>query len=147
MSSARRPVAIDANVMLRYLSRDDEKLFAKSRAIIEAVEDGEALVECDPVTLAEVVFVLQSFYGRPREEVAAILLPLVSLPGFVMRNKDRYLHAVRLFGDCVTHFGDACACACAMEDCAGRLYSFDRKLSKVAGVERQETLAVPDAGD
>lgn len=111
------------------------------------LKTGKLWWNATPVTLAEVVFVLQSFYGRPWKEVAAILLPLVSLPGFVMRNKDRYLHAVRLFGDCVTHFGDACACACAMEGCAGRLYSFDRKLSKVAGVERQETLAVPDADD
>jgi len=141
MSSARRAAAIDANVILRFLSRDQEELFAKSQAILEAVEGGRAQVECDPVTLAEVVWVLGSFYRLPRQEVAAVLQPLLSLPGFLMPHKDGYLHALRLFGDTVSHFGDACACACALDGCEGRLYSFDRQLSAVEGVDRRETVA------
>ena len=40
-----------------------------------------------------------------------------------------------------THFGDACACAAAIEDCQGRLLSFDRKLTGVAGVARAEEVS------
>jgi len=52
----------------------------------------------------------------------------------------RYLRALRLFAHTVKHFGDALACAAVLEDCEGRLYSFDRKLSAVEGIERRETV-------
>lgn len=140
MSSSPPCWTIDANIILRYLLGDNEELAAQARAIWRAVAAGKLVAVCDPVTLAEVVFVMSSLYELPNHEISEALIPLVQMDGVVVLGKERYVRALRLFGESVRHFGDACACAAALTDCEGRLYSFDRKLSSVPGVERAEAL-------
>lgn len=130
--------AIDANVILRYLLRDDESLWRKAHSIMVEVEAGRIAVVCEPVTLAEVVWVLRSTYKLPQDEISARLLVLLVAEGFLMPNKPRYIRALELFADSVRHFGDACVCAAAVEECDGRLLSFDKELSRVQGISRAE---------
>lgn len=130
--------SIDANVVVRYLTQDHRELSAKSNVIIEGVEDGRLRVFCDPITLGEIVFVLASRYRLGRAEIAEAVQTIAGMDGFIVPDKARYLHALRLYGTTVPHFGDACACAAAIENCEGRLLSFDRALSGVEGVLREE---------
>jgi len=140
MSDGPLPCTVDANVVLRYLLRDDEALWRKADAIWGAVEDGRLLAVLDPVVLGEIVFVMSKTYGLSNEEISDALTTLIRPDHVTLFGKDRYLRALRLFAHSVSHFGDACACACALEECEGRLYSFDRKLSAVDGIERREEL-------
>ena len=45
------------------------------------VTRGEVIVVVLPVVLVECVFVLESFYGRPRADIASALNRLISSPG------------------------------------------------------------------
>ena len=132
--------AIDANVILRFLLRDHEELSPKAMGIMEAVQRGSLTVACDPIQLAEVAWVLKSRYKLDSAQIAKSLGPIVSMDGFVITDKPRYLCALELSVSCAHGFGDACACALALTECEGRLISFDKKLSGVAGVERVEEL-------
>ncbi|HOS94449.1 MAG TPA: PIN domain-containing protein [Armatimonadota bacterium] len=133
------PVSVvDANVLLRFLLDDHPELSGKAAAILERMERGGEVLHCDPVTLAEVVWVLGSFYKQPNDAIARALEPILKAEGLRMPEKARYIRALGLFAHTVASFGDACACAAALEDCQGRLYSFDRKLSEVDGVDRRE---------
>jgi len=132
--------SIDANVILRYVLEDDPRLFAKAREILLGVQSGHTVVICDPVNLAEVVWVLESFYKLTNEQICEGLLPIINPEGFILPDKEHYLLALRLFAGGVKSFGDACACAAALRDCDGRLYSFDAKLSNVPGIARSESV-------
>lgn len=138
MRSNADAYSIDANVILRYLRKDHPELSPRAFEILSAVEDGEATVICDPVNLGEVIWVLRSRYGLSNEEIVEGLEPIFEMDGFVMPNKERYHLALRFFATEIRHFGDACACAAAIQDCDGRLYSFDKKLSRVPGITRSE---------
>jgi predicted nucleic-acid-binding protein len=131
--------SIDANVIVRFLVGDDLKLSGKASDILRRVESGKTVVTCDPVNLAEVVWVLGSFYGLSNKQISEGLEPLLGAEGFLIPNKNRYIEALRLFSETIPHFGDACACAAALQDCEGRIYSFDAKLSKVKGIDRLES--------
>jgi predicted nucleic acid-binding protein len=133
-------VAIDANVILRYLVGDGGRLADKAAGILEAVADGHAAVCCDPVTLAETVWVLRSYYELPNRAIESSLIPLVECPGFHVPNKSRYLTALKLLAEEDASFGDACVCALALQECEGRLYSFARKLSAIDDIDRAEAL-------
>jgi len=132
------PCAIDTNFILRYLAEDVRSQFRAAREVLADLSTGARRVECDPVILSEVVYVLTSHYDMSRQDAAALVLDVVRASGFLMPNKQRYIHALELFADSVPHFADACACAAALERCDGRLYSFDRKLSRVEGITRLE---------
>jgi predicted nucleic-acid-binding protein len=138
---------IDANVILRGLLLDSKELSGMAMGILKAVEEGRVAVCCDPVTLAEVVWVLWRCYSRSRQDIASALEPIVRAECFHMTEKDRYLRALELYGTTVEHFGDACVCAAALEECEGRLYSFDRKLSSVPGVKRAEHVGADTGQD
>ena len=138
MRGSTEVAAIDANVIVRYVAADHPAHHASARALFQAVKAGTARVLCDPVNLAEVVFVLQKFYGVPRKRIGEELGALLQAPDFLVPDKARYLWALDMYAAGELSFGDACACAAALEDCEGRLYSFDRKLSGVPGVERIE---------
>ncbi len=145
MSSPHAQSALDANVILRYVLDDDEELSAKAKGILQAVERGEIVVTCDPVTLAEVVWVLSSYYKLPNQEISEGLGPIIKAEGILMPEKERYVLALDLYANVIRHFGDACACATALRECEGRLYSFDRKLSSVPGIHRSEAWVPPEA--
>ena len=130
--------ALDANVILRFILRDHEELSTKAREIMQAASDGLITVHCDPVIVAEVVYVLSSQYGASREQIAEALERVLKPESTVMPSKERYLRALRIYAETTAHFGDACACAAAIEDCEGRLLSFDRELSKIEGISRSE---------
>ncbi|MEN6645371.1 MAG: PIN domain-containing protein [Armatimonadia bacterium] len=132
--------AVDANVIVRYLVRDDPRHDKAAQDIMRGVSTGKRRLLCDPVILSEVVFVLGSVYHLPRERISEGLTDLLLAPGLLMPGKDLYLRALALFATDVPHFGDACACALAMAECEGRLYSFDRKLSSLNGITRLDKL-------
>ena len=144
MKTSDRLFGIDSNVILRYLLGNHQVLSPKAKTVMDQMEDGRLAVMCDPVTLAEVVWVLKSHYGMDPEMICIKVKPLIEARGFLMPDKRMYVRALELYGSVIPHFGDACACASAIEKCEGRVFSFDRDLSKVHGVTRlEETKASP----
>ena len=115
MSSEPPRIALDANVILRYLLKDRPELSEKARAIWQSVEEGKALAVCDPVIVAEVVFVMRSVYGLPNAAISEALIGLLQPDEVILAEKPRYLRALRLFSESVGHFGDACACASTVQ--------------------------------
>ena len=132
--------SMDTNVIVRFLTKDDVILHGKAEEIMRAITQGRVRIACDPVILAEVVWVLSSYYRLPKADISKALLAIVKPDNILIPNKSRYIRALEIFGKGQAHFGDACACAAAIEDCEGRLFSFDRELSKVAGIHRSENI-------
>ena len=138
MTGGARCYVIDANVVLRYLLGEPQEQAAAAGEVMAAIEAGAMLGYLSPVALAEIVWVLSSFYELPAADIAAALEPIVKNENVLVPGKEIYVKALELFADGVKHFGDACACAAAMVECDGRLVSFDRELSRVDGITRTE---------
>ena len=129
---------LDANIILRFFLHDYEELWASADEIMRAASDGRIAIHLDPVIVSEVVYVLSSNYHMPRNEIVRLLETILTPQDTALPNKQRYLRALRIYAETNAHFGDACACAAALEDCEGRLFSFDRTLSKIEGIHRSE---------
>jgi len=129
--------ALDTNVVLRYLLQDDHVLSGKANDIFVAVNNGELTVYLDPVVLAEIVWVLKSFYKFSPEEVYEWVLPIASHNHIILPDRIRYTDALRIYLK-TQDFGDACACALALEACDGNLLSFDKGIKRVPGISRKE---------
>ena len=132
--------ALDANVILRYLIRDDEELYSKAQSVFAAIDSGDICGRVDPVNLGEVVWVMQSYYKLAPADIAPALEAMLRSPFIEVTQKDQYIAALRLYAGGMHHFGDACACAAAIDRCDGRLVSFDRKLSRIPNLQRIESL-------
>ncbi len=66
-------IALDTNVLVRYVVEDDEAQTAQAAALIESAESGDGSLFVSQVVLCELVWVLSSVYRQSRATVQAVL--------------------------------------------------------------------------
>ncbi len=117
-------LAVDTNVLVRFLTRDDEAQAARARAVIEA---GAWI----PTTVAlELEWVLRGTYRYPPGRVAEVFRMLSGLPTVQFENPDRLSEALSAL-QAGMDFADALHRAAA-SGCEAFL-TFDLDLIKAAG--------------
>lgn len=104
---------IDTNLIVRYLVQDHEKHAKAAEKLFAACDRGELVILVLPAVLAECVFVLDSFYGRPRPDIASALATLISSPGVAISDAAVHLDALHRYGQTKVHFVDCLIAATA----------------------------------
>lgn len=107
---------VDANVSLRVLAGDPPEMLPAVQALMAQVETGEAELVLQPLVVAEMAWVLRSFYRRTPGEIAEALLTLCLADGIEVRERDTVEHALRLYAPTGVDFIDAYLAACAARD-------------------------------
>ena len=116
-------IILDANYILRYLLRDNEKMFLEAKTVIV----NEQCLLLNEV-LAEVVYVLQGVYKTPKNVIVQTLSAFVSLESMVTHeSKTVFVEALHLYNDENIDYVDATLCA--LKD-KYKVKSFDKKLMK-----------------
>lgn len=64
---------VDSNIFLRIIVREDKKSFSDCSAFLKDVETGKIRVFTSNIILAEVVWVLNSFYGLDKKRIVKAL--------------------------------------------------------------------------
>ena len=129
---------IDANVILRYLLKDDEVLFKKASSLLEKVKGGEESVIIPECVLAECVYVLLKIYKVERRIVSEKLQGLFSYKGMVNPDKKVMIDSLTLFGQTQLSIVDCILCARVM-DSRSELFTFDDELKKTSALQRRAT--------
>jgi predicted nucleic acid-binding protein len=124
---------VDTNVLVRHLTGDPPRQAHRATAFLAGQNE---LILTDLV-LAELVYVLESYYERPRDEVANAARALVELPA-VDCDQELLLRTIELYETHRLDFADAYLCAAADVSGIGTVASFDRGIDKVASVRRLE---------
>jgi len=126
-------IGLDTNVLVRYIVQDDPKQSAKATRLIEsltAAEPGFVSV----IALVELVWVLSSFYGWSRDQVAQTLDLLLRSKELIIDRADLVLKAVRVFRAGSADFADCLIeCTGAAAGCRQTM-TFDVGASKSAGM-------------
>lgn len=135
-----RELILDANVLVRFLVQDVPQQAKAARKLVEQAESGALLLVVDPMIIAEAVYVLTSFYKKPREAVADALMGFVQSDGVSVAEESRLVDALRRFQRSSVDFADAWLAATAAET-HREVASFDRDLDRFADVKRFEPTA------
>ena len=125
-------IAIDTNVVVRYLVADDPEQFGRAAALIE----GRPVFVCTTVIL-EVEQILRAVYGLDRSAILRALRGFAGLPTVTVEAPGLLICALD-WADQGMEFADALHLASA-EKCEA-FASFDRDLAKTAA--RLDALAV-----
>ncbi|MBI4538209.1 MAG: type II toxin-antitoxin system VapC family toxin [Gemmatimonadetes bacterium] len=92
-------IGLDTNILVRYLVRDDKKQFARAEsAIRRATDQGDSLF-ISAIVLCELVWVLESAYGFPREDVARVVETLLLTDRMEIEHRDHVWGAWRPYRD------------------------------------------------
>ncbi len=119
---------LDTNVVVRYLLGDVPALQKKAEEIFRSAENGEIRLTFNSVVVAELVFVLESYYKKSREDIVLPLKVLISQRWIQVPEREvlNNVWAMYLSG---LHFVDAYLLACAKIN-QGVVVSFDKELLK-----------------
>ena len=133
---------LDANVILRYLTRDDEAKAEACYELFQRVQRGEEEISTFEAIVAEVVYVLSSPrlpYRLDHGEIQARLLPILTLRGLKLPHKRVCLRALDLYASSAfLDFEDALAVAHMERRRITEIVSYDRDFDRVAGLRRAE---------
>lgn len=125
---------VDANILLRFLTDAPREFADRVASIFAAAERRRVALIVTALTLAEVVYVLESVYRWERRMIAERLIDLVSGSVFDIDERAALLQALAWYRDINRlHFADAyvAAVAAGRGDGHGAVISFDRELRRV----------------
>ena len=125
---------VDTNVLVRHLTGDPADLAARATAYLGSERE---LLLTDLVA-AETVYVLESFYEAPRDEVATAVRSLVAFDSVVCVDPALLLRAIEVYETDRIDFAEAYLVACAESTGVGKVASFDRSIDRVDTIERIE---------
>jgi predicted nucleic acid-binding protein len=98
---------LDANVILRFLTGDPEALAQRAARLMTKAENGEVTLFIAPLVLAEVIWVLKSFYRYPMTDSATTMVAFLAADGIETDEHGMVIQAVELARDRNVDFVDA----------------------------------------
>ena len=128
---------IDTNLLIRYLVEDDVGKADLVERLLSKAEAGEIKIVVPSVVMAELVWVLESYYKLERQEIAELAMAIINTPGIQIDEKSTISSALRTYRNSSIDFIDSWIIEFAKDAGAGMIYTFDRKHFK--GIEGIET--------
>jgi len=129
---------IDTNIFIRFLTNDiPDKAAACEGIFREAADKNESLFTTEMV-IAEIIWVLESYYELPKKEVQEMVEKILITPFLLCPQKDLILNALTLYGDKNIDYIDAYNASILREQGIKEVYSYDRHFDKIDWVRRIE---------
>lgn len=125
---------VDTNVLVRHLSGDPPDQAARATAFLAGADE---LVLPDLV-VAEIVYVLESFYEVAKEEVARLVRSIIGFEPIRVRNQALLLRSLEVYEIHRIDFVEAYLVASAEVSGVDEVVSFDRSIDRVPTVNRIE---------
>lgn len=99
---------LDANIIIRFLTNDDEKQSPLAYKVFEKAVNRELTLVLSPLIIAECTWVLQmKRYDYTKRQIAEKIIQLISSPGIKAIEEDVILGALKEYGKHNVDFIDA----------------------------------------
>jgi predicted nucleic-acid-binding protein len=128
-------IGLDTNVVVRYLAQDDPVQSPKATQIFERrlTEQDHGFISL--VTMVETVWVLDTVYGLPAQEIAQAVERMLQADTLVVQNEQEVFTAVVALKTGRGSFADALVGALGAWAGCGSTLTFDRKAARLQGFE------------
>jgi predicted nucleic-acid-binding protein len=128
----------DANVLVRYLTGLTLDQYQSASLLLDTTAAGRSRVVLEDVIVAELAWVLRTFYKLSRTEIRDFIDGLLAYDGVENAAKQALQTALVFYRDRNVDFVDALLAAKAIRDGTGDVYSFDRDFDRRPGVRRRD---------
>lgn len=125
---------VDTNILVRHLTGDPADMAQRATLYLGSASE---LFLADLI-VAETVYVLESFYETPRDQIANAMRSLIAFDSIVCVDPALLLRSVEVYEVDRIDFAEAYLVACAESTGIGVVVSFDRSIDRVATIERIE---------
>lgn len=123
---------IDANVIIRFLLKDHPIQSPAAKKILKNFQENLILSD---VAVAEVIWLLTSYYNFSKEQAIEKIYPILSFPN-IESNKSVLIRAFYFYRNFNIDYIDAYLAAYSEEEKLEGIYSFDKGLDKIKEIKR-----------
>jgi predicted nucleic-acid-binding protein len=130
---------IDTNLFIRYLTNDDPQKADRVERLLAQAAGGKVKLVSAEMVLAEVVWVLESYYQLEKTQIAEMVKAILATPGLEVLNGKIVQAAIPYYAQQNIDFIDAYIISVMQKRHIEGIYSFDRKhLDRVTAITRLE---------
>lgn len=126
----KKTLLIDANIIVHHLLGDHPTLSPQAKKLFVQAQSGEILMYFDEVIIAEVVWVLKSFYKLLKGDIVKQLVDIVSQSWVINPRKKLILNSLEQFKTANLSFIDCWILAVSKHQKI-QLKTFDKALQKL----------------
>jgi predicted nucleic-acid-binding protein len=119
-------IALDTNVLIRYLTSDDPAQAAKAAKVIDHAAPASLFLSA--IVLCEMVWVLESGYGYTHSDIALTLAQILRTAQFEFENKELLWAATNDYETGKGDFSDHLIARAAESRGCQHTFTFDRAL-------------------
>lgn len=128
-------IFVDTNVFLRFFVRDVESFYHKARELFEKAENGTIKLNTSDLIIAEIVWVLESYYSFSKTEIKEIIDAILETRNIKVANHARVKESIMLYASGKMDFIDAYNIVYIKSMGYKKVATFDTKhFKKVEGV-------------
>lgn len=128
---------IDSNIFLRVLVKEEETSFRDCLKLLEKVQNKKIIALTSDLVLAEINWVLESYYKFSKEKVVAALEGIVNLKGLKIKNSTNISQALELYKENKVKFIDALIASDKIFVSSGIIISYDKDFDRLK-IKRKE---------
>jgi predicted nucleic-acid-binding protein len=126
-------IALDTNVLVRFLVGDDPKQAREAKALVTKLDEDEARAFVSDIVLCELVWVLASCYHLGRAQIVIALRKLVAARQLQFDSTDNILRAISAYETSKGDFADYLIREHARAAGCETVVTFDKALHGDAG--------------
>jgi predicted nucleic acid-binding protein len=130
--------ALDANVILRFLTNDIPEQANRCAGLLKRVEAGTEEVWLPDLVLADIIWTLEKFYKQPKKQIRELLIPVLNLRSLRYSSKKTAREALRFYVEKNVDWTDAVTAAQMIVRNQHEIYSYDTGFDKIEGITRVE---------
>ena len=133
-----KPIFIDTNILLRYLTGDDPDKYKKCRDIFKRALEKKIVLLTSDMVIAELIWTLSSFYKVPKEEIIEKITIIINTPNLKIPNKKLISDTLILFSQENIDYIDAYNAVFMKHNSCTQIFSYDKDFDRLEDIMRME---------
>lgn len=130
---------IDSNVLIYAIGGSHPIFSARCGELLLRMAAGELALACAATAIFETIHIVHKRDGMPRKDTAATLLEIITLPAFLIDQREAVINALEFWADQpALDFADCYHLALTKALGLSAIYTFDKKMDRYPGVTRLE---------
>lgn len=121
---------IDANIIIRIIACDNEKMFAQAGIWLQEIEDWKFQGVITPMILLEIIYVLKKVYEMPKDSIISSLWSILWIKNIILEEGDILFTALWIFKEKSLDFVDCYLLAKNKKKKYSWILTFDKKVLK-----------------
>jgi predicted nucleic acid-binding protein len=133
-----KPIFVDTNIFLRYLTGDDPEKFERCKDLFKQALEKKVVLLTSGMVIAEIIWTLSSFYKVPKDEIIEKVSVIINTSNLKIPDKKLISETLTLYSQKNIDYIDAYNSVFMSENDCGQIFSYDKDFDRIENIKRLE---------